>query len=351
MKIAIVGAFTQSNFEAFLAAAFRELGHEVVAYDVWSERPAPWFGRRVVSVMSGVPRIRHSYRRRYVAAHSEKVAGYVRKQRPDFVIAHNGVELDAETIRSIVRSLKVPFATYAADDPTLALMQPEYLPALPAFTHVFACESALVPKLRLLTPNRVEFVSCGAPSDVYYPVAPTAEQREKYGCNIGYASSGYSGSPYGVYRALLLQNVADLGLKVFGDRHWDYIAAHVPEIRESIRVTGFLGPQEMNALFASARIFAGIVHPQMVSGVGQRIFDAAAAGAFILAEHKTDIEWAFPNGEVETFRTKEEMRDKAMYYLAHEDERQRKAAAARERVLSHHTWKQKAQQMLDVVFS
>src|SRR5437868_3584703 len=229
MKIALLGAFTQANLEAFLAAAFRELGHEVVAYDAWSQRPAPWFDRRIVSVMSGMPRIRHSYRRRYLAARNEMLNAFIRKERPDLVIVHNGGELDPETIRSIVRSLEIPFTTYAADDPTLALMQPDYLPALPAFTHVFACESALLPKLRRLTANRVEFVSCGAPPDIYRPITPTADQREQYGCNIGYASSGYSGSPYGVYRALLLRNVADLGLKVFGDRHWDYIAARVPE--------------------------------------------------------------------------------------------------------------------------
>jgi spore maturation protein CgeB len=286
-----------------------------------------------------------------VDALNEKLSSFIASERPDFLWVHNGGELRPETIKSTVRSFKVPFATYAADDPTLAVMMPDYLPALPAFTHVFACESALVPKLSRLTTNRVEFVSCGAPDGVYQPITPTEAQRRKYECNVGYVSSGYSGSPYGVYRALLLRNVADLGLRIFGDRHWNYIADRLPELRAAIHVTGFLGPAEMNAVFASARIFAGIVHPQMISGVGQRIFDAAAAGAFILAEYKADIEWAFPGSEVETFTTKEEMREKVTYYLEHEDERRQKAAAARQRVLTHHTWKQKAQQMLDIAFS
>jgi len=350
MKIAVMGTFTQANLESFLAQAFRDLGHTVVTFDAWCQKGMPWFNRRVVSLMSGLPRIRHSYRARYQAFVNARCVQFLEAEKPDFVIVHNGAELHPDTIRTTVKRYHIPFATFAADDPTLGLLLPEYLPCIPYFTHVFVSESALVPKLNRLTSNRVEFVSCGAPINVYCPVAPSDVERQLFECNLGYVSSGYSGSPYGVYRALLLKNVADLGLKIFGDRHWGYIAQKVPEVSRNIHITGFLGPERMNAFFASAQIFVGIVHPQMVSGVGQRIFDAAAAGAFILAEYKADIEWAFPRGEVETFKTKEEMREKAKYYLEHPEERRVKAHAARARVLAGHTWQHKARQMLDVVF-
>lgn len=349
MKIAVLGTFTQANLETYLASAFSELGHEVVTFDSWGQPAAPWFDRRVVSVVSGLPRIRHAYRARYVAALNVHAAAFLARERPDFAVVHNGGELESETIARVVRS-GVPFATYAADDPTLSMMLPEYLPCLPYFSHVFACESALVPKLQRLTWNKVEFVSCGAPTGPYFPTTPAPERRRLFESNIGYVSSGYSGSPYGVYRALLLKNVADLGLKIFGDRHWRYIADRVPEIAPCVNVTGFLTAPSMNDFFSSTRVFMGIVHPQMVSGVGQRIFDAAAAGAFILAEYKSDIDAVFPSGEVDTFRTRGEMREKAQYYLAHPLERDAKAAAARVRVMNEHTWLHKAQQMLQIAF-
>lgn len=350
MKIAVMGTLTQANLEAFMARAFEELGHQTVIFDAWKNRGNPLYHRHPASLFLGLPRLRHWYNARYLAHVNIHARRFLEIEKPDFVIVHNGALLQPDTVRAVVQR-HIPFATYAADDPTLGLLLPDYLPCLPYFTHVFACETALVPKLKRLTPNRVEFLPVGAPPDVYYPITPPDSERQLFESNLGYVSGGYSGSPYGVYRALLLKNVADLGLKIFGDRHWDYIARRVPEITPFIHVTGFLNPERMRAFFACTRIFLGVVHPQMVTGASQRLFDAAAAGAFILAEHKADIDRLFPKGEIETFRSKEEMREKAVYYLNHPEKRQEKAAAARARVLAEHTWKHRARQILEIVFS
>lgn len=195
MKIAVMGAFTQSNLESFLAQAFRDLGHTVVTFDAWQQKGMPWFDRRVVSLMSGLPRIRHSYRASYQSFINDRCMKFLEEEKPDFVIVHNGAELHPHTIQTIVKRYHIPFATFAADDPTLGLLLPEYLPCIPHFTHVFASESALVPKLGRLTSNRVEFVSCGAPINIYKPVVPSDSERQLFECNLGYVSSGYSGSP------------------------------------------------------------------------------------------------------------------------------------------------------------
>lgn len=350
MKIAIMGVATPSNLEAFLAQAFRELGHQAVIFDAWKYRGHPLYHRHLVSLLLGLPRIKHWYNPSYLAHVNVHARRFLEAERPDFVIAHNGAMLLPDTIQDTVQRFRIPFATYAADDPTLGLLLPDYLPCIPYFTQVFACETALVPKLNRLTSQRVEFLPAAAPSDLYYPVTPTESERQLFDCNLGYVSAGYFGSPYGVYRALLLKNVADLGLKIFGDRHWGYIARRVPEIAPYVHVTGFLQPERMRAFFASTRIFLGVVHPQMVTGASQRLFDAAAAGAFTMAEHKADIEQLFPKGEIETFKSKEEMREKAIYYLGHPEQRQEKAAAARARVLTEHTWAHRAREILEVVF-
>jgi spore maturation protein CgeB len=350
LKIAVMGEIGHCNLEAFLAQGFRDLGHHAVIFDAWEYRGHPLYHRRPAGVLRGLPRIRHWYNDKYLAFVNVHARRFLEAERPDFVIAHNGALLHLDTIQAVVQRFRIPFATYAADDPTLGMMLPDYLPCLPYFTHVFVCETALVPKLNRLTPHRVEFLPAAAPADLYYPDAPSESERQLFDSNLGYVSAAYAGSPYGVYRALLLKNVADLGLKIFGDRHWDYIARRVPDIAPCIHVTGFLNPERMRAFFASTRIFMGVVHPQMVTGASQRLFDAAAAGAFTLAEYKADIERLFPQGEIETFKSKEEMREKAMYYLEHPEERQEKAAAARTRVLAEHTWTHRARQILEIVF-
>jgi spore maturation protein CgeB len=350
LKIVVMGEVGHCNLEAFLAQGFRDLGHQAVIFDAWGYRGHPLYHRQPAGLLRGLPRIKHWYNAKYLAYVNSHAWRFLEAERPDFVIAHNGALLHPKTVQATVRRFHIPFVTYAADDPTLGIMLPDYLPCLPFFTHVFACETALVPKLNRLTSHRVEFLPGAAPADLYYPIAPPESERQLFDCNLGYVSAGYFGSPYGVYRALILQQVADLGLKIFGDRHWGYIARCVPEIAPYIHVTGFLQPERMRAFFASIRIFLGVAHPQMVTGASQRLFDAAAAGAFTLAEYKADIEQLFPKDEIETFKSKEEMREKAVYYLGHPEQRQEKAAAARARVLAEHTWTHRARQILETVF-
>jgi spore maturation protein CgeB len=350
LKIAVMGEIGHCNLETFLAQAFQSLGHQTVLFNAWEYRGHPLYHRHPASLLRGLPRIQHWYNAKYLAYINIHARRFLEAERPDFVIAHNGALLHPDTVRAIVRRFHIPFATFAADDPTLGVMLPDYLPCLPHFTHVFACETALVPKLNRLTPHRVEFLPGAAPADLYYPVTPPESERQLFDCNLGYVSAAYAGSPYGVYRALLLKNVADLGLKVFGDRHWSHIIRRVPEIAPYIHITGFLQPERMRSFFASTRIFLGVVHPQMLTGASQRLFDAAAAGAFTLAEYKADIDKLFPQGEIETFKNREEMREKAIYYLGHPEKRREKAAAARARVLAEHTWTHRAREILEIVF-
>jgi spore maturation protein CgeB len=63
------------------------------------------------------------------------------------------------------------------------------------------------------------------------------------------------------------------------------------------------------------------------------------SGGFYLAEHSDELADFFtPGVEIETWRTREELRDKCRHYLAHDDERRRIAAAGRARALREHTW-------------
>lgn len=348
MKVAVVGTFTQSNFERLLARAFEDLGHEVVTFDAWS-RGRFLRNPRVVNTLSTIPRLRHSIRADYLKFVNREAAAFFEEHQPDFVMVHNGGEMLPATVRSLT-SKGVPFASFAADDPTLGFYVPDFLPVFPYFTHVFVPETGLVAKLQNLTPGKVIYNSGGSTPELYAPMEPSAEDRARFGSNLGYASSAYSGGAYGVYRALWLMHVRDFGLRIFGDPNWRLVARKVPEIAPCVHANGMLSLAEMNALYSSVKIYVNIVNPQITTGVAQRVFDAAAAGCFQITEYKADLDLLFPGGEVVSFRDAEDLRSKVAYYLAKPDEAAAKAKAARARVLGQLTWKQKVEEICRAVF-
>jgi spore maturation protein CgeB len=348
MKIAVVGTFTQSNLERLLAGAFSELGHTVVTFDAWAQGG---FLRRskLAKSLSTIPRVRHLVRDDQLRYVNRRAREFFEEHNPELVISHNGGDMLPETVRSLT-SKGVPVASFAADDPTLGFYVPDFLPVFPYFTHVFVPESGLVEKLQRLTDGRVIYNSGGSTPGAYEPRVPSERERERFGANLGYASSAYSGGAYGVYRAIWLTHVRDLGLRIFGDPNWRVVARKVPEIAECVHADGMLGLDEMNALYASVKIYVNIVNPQITTGVAQRVFDAAAAGCFQVTEYKADLDRLFPDGEIVSFRTPGELRSKVEYFLRHPEEAAAKAAVARKRVLAELTWKQKVQEMCDAVF-
>jgi len=78
---------------------------------------------------------------------------------------------------------------------------------------------------------------------------------------------------------------------------------------------------------------------QMKGAVNQRVFDVPAAGAFLLTDHRRQIERLFePDAEIALYRDPEEIGPLLERFLADAGARERIAAAGRARVLSEHTY-------------
>jgi spore maturation protein CgeB len=83
-----------------------------------------------------------------------------------------------------------------------------------------------------------------------------------------------------------------------------------------------------------------------------RLFQAVGAGAMALNEYCPELEELFEIGkEIITFEfgNVEEVREKLLWYLAHDAERQRIARAGYERGRKHHTFTARIQQIFDIV--
>ena len=89
----------------------------------------------------------------------------------------------------------------------------------------------------------------------------------------------------------------------------------------------------MPLVFAASRINLNLTLRSIHSGIPLRVLDCMACGGFVLTNWQPEIEDIFCEGEdIVTFKSLQECMDKTAYYLQHEEERQRIAAAGQNKV-------------------
>ena len=100
----------------------------------------------------------------------------------------------------------------------------------------------------------------------------------------------------------------------------------------------YIDNNELNRYYASAKIVLSD-HPDDLAAMGlviNRLYDASAAGAFVISEYSPYIEEIFGD-TIPMYKDKSEFKRLIDYYLAHPEERAKKAKAAREITLSGYT--------------
>jgi spore maturation protein CgeB len=86
-------------------------------------------------------------------------------------------------------------------------------------------------------------------------------------------------------------------------------------------------------------------------GGNMRLFEAAAVGSFQIVDDRPGVHEWFREGEhLVIYRNLDDLREKVRYYLAHPEERQRIAQAARQHVLAHHTYDQRLDRLEQIGF-
>lgn len=103
---------------------------------------------------------------------------------------------------------------------------------------------------------------------------------------------------------------------------------------------------DLPAFYPQSGINFNCTSKQMKGAVNQRIFDAPAAGAFVLTDWRPQIENLFAKDEIACFREPDEIPDLIRHYLKRPDERKRIAGRARKRVLAEHKWEDRLKTIL-----
>lgn len=107
---------------------------------------------------------------------------------------------------------------------------------------------------------------------------------------------------------------------------------------------------ELQQLLQSSRIVLNITRSDFFAaetGVNLRIFEALAAGSFLLTDYCEEVaELLEPGKDIETFGSSRELCDKVAFYLNNESARQRIARNGHARFLEQHTWRARVRTLL-----
>ena len=123
--------------------------------------------------------------------------------------------------------------------------------------------------------------------------------------------------------------------------HWDKVLASQ------------LWGKDVDDLYRSAKIVINVTSwdPAVLTGLNLRVCDVPALGAFLLTDDALELEEFVTRGtEIATFSTPEELREKVLHYLAHEDEREAVTRAGQRRAATGmETYAEKMARVLDAI--
>ncbi|MFH0703123.1 MAG: glycosyltransferase [bacterium] len=112
---------------------------------------------------------------------------------------------------------------------------------------------------------------------------------------------------------------------------------------------GFLETErDLAKVYANSKIVLNITMDQGLSSMNYRVFEVLATGAFLLTDYKKDTADYFSEKEELVFyRNKEELIKNILEYLKNDSERIRISKNGKDKVLKYHTFKQRANKILE----
>jgi spore maturation protein CgeB len=198
-------------------------------------------------------------------------------------------------------------------------------------------------ELPALGARRVQFVFQAFDAEQPHPLALTPQEQAAYGGDLGFIGS------YELERAGSMLRLAEAGLSV---RVWGNLWDRCPYRHANLRIEGRPLVNLADDLAYSKGIAATRINLCFLRKINRdrhtsRTFEIPAVGGFMLGERTEEHVRLFEEGvEAEFFGSDEELVEKAAYYLAHEAERRKIAAAGHARCQRAYDSRRQAQIML-----
>lgn len=313
LSIAYVG--TPSGTCVQRARALQELGHLVTFIPAESPGSRGWRYQlyRLLRRLRPAPDLLGSNRRLLSLARAGGI---------DLVWVDKGLSIRPETLRRVRERLpKVRIVSYSPDDMLNPLHQsPAYLSAVPEYDLHVTTKSYNVEELKGLGARDVLFVDNAYDPRTHRPMELSAEDRRRFGTGVGFI---------GIYeeeRAEMMLRLASAGIRVVvHGPDWAHLGGSNPNL---VLGESWLEDENYARAVNATRVNLGFLRKGNRDLQTTRSVEIPACGGFLLAERTAEHQRLFREGvEAEFFEGFEELLRKCRYYLEHEDDRRRIAAA------------------------
>jgi spore maturation protein CgeB len=214
--------------------------------------------------------------------------------------------------------------------------------AAPLYDLVIANDYYHAIQWRELGARRVEALPMSAiDPGFHHPFDLTEQERQQYACDVGFVGTLVPNKLYGE-RIAALEALRDFDLGIWS----------VHEVPASLRQF-YRGPalgEQMLRATCAARIALNPHGDFMRYGGNMRLFEVCGVGAFQIVDDRPGVQTWFNVGEhLVTYRDPDHLREQVAYYLAHDDERQRIAAAGLAHVRAHHTYDHRMARLVELI--
>jgi spore maturation protein CgeB len=208
--------------------------------------------------------------------------------------------------------------------------------ALGSFDAVFVLDSALVPVLRAAGLRQVDHLPACADPAVHRPLELTSAEQDRFGADISFIGTAHPD------RIKLLAGLTDLRLRIYGVG-WETAEVALARLVRTEPVYG----RRKTAVYSASLTTVNVRGPHMLAGENFRVYEAALSGCVSLSQPGVDLSAAlWPGEEVVVFDHPDDLEPALRSLLADPTRRAGMAAAARARVLAHHTYDHRAEPLL-----
>jgi len=321
MRILFIGWLWQGSTTLQRMIALKDLGHNVIGVDTtapkWSQER--WLPVRILRRLGYPPDL---------ARANQHILRHITSSYFDMLWVEKGLTISSRTLRAVKsRDPSCRLVAYSPDDMLFPRNQSRhYLASLPLYHLHVTTKSHNVDGLKALGAKDVLLVGKAYDPHTHRPMSLTAEEKTLWGADVGFVGE----FEHPRYEMTLGLAQAGIRITVRGPSWEPYVGRH----SNLIVRPGWVYSDDYARAICATKInlcfLRRVVHDLQTA----RSVEIPACGGFMLAERTDEHLALFKEGEeAEFFGSQEELLDKVKYYLAHDSQRERVAAAGRERCL------------------
>lgn len=323
----------------FCVQALRDLGHTVEVFD------APEFHSAYTALQSlRVTTDRLEYlENSFVQLVSQAVLAKTETFEPDLVLALAQAPLTRQALKRL-RKNGVCTAMWFVEDYKVFTYWRAFAPLYDFFAVIQ--QEPFFSELQAVGQANALYLPMAALPSFHTPHSMEPLEQRKYGADIAFLGAGYPN------RRVAFRQLTHLDFKIWGTE-WDaepLLEKHLQRKGERI------SPEECVSIYNATKInlnlHSSIDDKVLVTGgdfVNPRTFELAACGAFQLVDNRSMMTDLFDPDELVTFTSMEELLELIPEFLEDDERRRGIARAARERVLTEHTYQHRMQTLISFI--